>query len=122
MTAGGLAVSDKTFYVEYQRSLFKWKPGDLEWTDTGLIDLGKLPDEDSINEFKVAALGETVYVGKRDGKLLQSLDAGTSWRDITPSLPFGFTHFKEIVFVGSTVYVATDNGTLSSQRGNTGAW
>ena len=117
VTAGGLAVSDKTFYVEYQRSLFKWKSGDLEWTDTGLIDLGKLPDEDSINEFKVAALGETVYVEKRDGKLLQSLDQGTSWRDITPHLPFGFTHFKEIVFVGSTVYVATDNGVLSSQRG-----
>ena len=36
---------------------------------------------------------------------------------MTSSLPLHFTRFNEIVFVGSTVYVATDNGVLSSQNG-----
>ena len=114
---GGFAVSGETFYVEYQRSLFRWKPGDLEWTNTGLIDLSRQPDEDSRNGFKLAASGETVYVGKRDGLLFQSLDEGNNWRDITPNLPLRFTRFKEIVFMGSTVYIATDMGVLTSQTG-----
>ena len=62
-------------------------------------------------------LGETVYVGKRDGKLFQSLDEGKSWRDVTPSLPLRFTRFNDIVSVGSILYVATDSGTMVSQTG-----
>ena len=58
-----------------------------------------------------------MYVGKRDGKLFQSLDEGNSWKDVTPILPLRFTRFKEIVFAGSTVYVATDEGVLASQNG-----
>ena len=38
---GGFATSNGTFYVEYQRVLFKWKPGDSEWINTGLIDLAE---------------------------------------------------------------------------------
>ena len=115
---GGFAVSDETFYVEYQRGLFKWKPGDTEWTDTGLIDL---TEKSALSPggygFKLAASGETVYIGKRDGSLFQSFDGGNSWRDITLILPLRFTHFKEIVFAGPTVYVATDTGVLASQNG-----
>ena len=118
-TTGGFAVSDGTFYVEYQRVLFKWKSGDSEWTNTGLIDL---TERSTLGRpwrrgFRLAVSGETVYVGKRDGTLFQSLDEGNSWRDITSNLPLRFTHLKEIVFVGSTVYVATDEGVLSSQTG-----
>ena len=115
--AGGFVVSDETFYVEYQRRLFKWKPGDLEWTNTGLIDLGKQLSEDSRKGFKLAVSGETIYVGKREGRLFQSLDEGNSWRDITSILPLRFTCFKEVTFVGSTVYAATDTGVLTSQNG-----
>ncbi|MDE0554484.1 MAG: sigma-70 family RNA polymerase sigma factor, partial [Candidatus Poribacteria bacterium] len=115
--AGGFTSTNETFYVEYQRRLFKWKPGDPEWTNTGLMDLGKQPDEDLQNGFKLAASGETVYVGKREGELFQSLDSGDTWKDITSSLPLPFTHFSEIVFAGSTVYIATDTGVLASQDG-----
>ena len=73
-------------------------------------------DNDS-KDLKLAVSGETVYVGKRDGKLFQSFDGGSSWRDVTPSLPLHFTCFNEITFVGSTVYVATDEGVLSSETG-----
>ncbi len=111
------AVSDGTFYVEYRRRLFKWKPGDPKWTNMGLIDTSRLLDGEFRSGFKLAVSGETVYVGKRDGTLFQSLDGGNSWRDVTPSLPLGFTLFKEIVFVGSTVYVATDKGVLRSETG-----
>ena len=65
----------------------------------------------------MAVSAETVYVGRRDGKLFQSLDGGDSWRDITPSLPLRFNRFKEILFVNSTAYVATDRGVLTSQTG-----
>ena len=118
-TTGGFAISDGTFYVEYQRVLFRWKTGDLEWTNTGLIDLTERSSRGRPwrHGFRVVASGQTVYVGKRNGTLFQSLDAGDSWRDITPNLPLHFTRFEEIVFVGSKVYVATDEGVLTSQNG-----
>ena len=110
--------SRDVFYVEYQRGLFKWKLGDPEWTNTGLVDTSQVSYSDFRGGFKIAVSGETVYVGKRDGHLFQSFDEGNSWKDITSSLPLRFIRFKEIVFAGSTVYVATDKGVLSSQTGN----
>ena len=112
-----IVVSNDVFYAEYRQRLFKWKLGDPKWTDTGLIDTDKQPNADKRNGFKVAVSEETVYVGKRDGQLFQSLDSGKNWKDITLSLPLRFTHFNEILFVGSTVYVATDAGVLASQTG-----
>ena len=113
--------SGDAFYVEYQRGLFKWKVGDPKWTYTGLADESQGPDHwnagDYRGGFKTAVSGKTVYVGQRNGKLFQSLDEGDSWRDLTPSLPLRFNHFKEIVFIGSTVYVSTDEGALTSQTG-----
>ena len=113
---GAFAVSGQTFYVQWKRHLFKWKYGDSEWTDTGLIDNSEVLNRFD-SRFKLAVSGDTVYVGKRDGKLFQSLDAGKSWKNITPTLPLHFTRFKQIVFAGTTVYVATDEGVLSSETG-----
>ena len=113
---GEFAVNGETFYVEYKQRLFKWKPGDSEWEDTGLIDTNE-PLHALDRAFKLAVSGETIYVGKRNGRLFQSLDSGKSWKNITPTLPLHFTHFREIVFAGSTVYVSTDKGVLSSQTG-----
>ena len=114
---GAFVVSRGTLYAEYKRQLFKWQPGDAAWRDTGLLDTGEQPEADLKCGFRLAVSGETVYVGKRDGRLFQSLDAGSSWRDITPNLPFHFTCFKEIMFAGSTVYIATDSGVLASKTG-----
>ena len=114
---GAFAVSRGTLYAEYKRQLFKWKPGDAAWTDTGLLDTGEQPEADLKCGFRLAVSGETVYVGKRSGKLFQSVDAGNSWRDITPNLPSRFTCFKDIVFARSTVYIATDSGVLASTTG-----
>ena len=115
--AGGFAVRDGTFYAECQRRLFKWEPSSQEWRNTKLIDTSEQPDNELDRGFKLAVSAETVYVGKRDGKLFQSLDGGDTWKDLTSSLPLRFTHFNEIICVGTTVYVATDNGVLSSQNG-----
>ena len=112
-----VVVCNDVFYAEQERRLFKWRLGDPEWTNTGLTDRSQQSYSDSRAELKLAVLGETIYVGKRDSKLFQSLDGGNSWRDVTPSLPLHFAHFKEITFVGSTVYVATDEGVLSSETG-----
>ena len=112
------AISRGVFYAEYKRRLFKWKFGDSEWIDTGLVDIVKPSHDNFFDEgFKLAVSGKILYVGKRDGRLFQSLDEGSNWRDVTPNLPLHFTSFKEIVFVGSTVYVATDTGVLVSETG-----
>ena len=114
---GGFAVSGHSFYMEHKRRLFRWKSGDPQWTDTGLIDTGEPHNDGHDTGFKLAVSTDIVYVGKRDGKLFQSLDGGNNWRDITPILPLRFTRFNEICFVNSTVYVATDKGVLTSQNG-----
>ena len=114
---GGFAVSGETFYIEFLGRLFKWKPGDPEWTNTGLVDIGKRSDTGLNKGFKLAVSAETIYVGKRDGRLFQSFDSGDSWRDVTSNLPRRFSSFKEIIFVGSTVYIATDKGVLASRAG-----
>lgn len=110
-------VCNDVLYAEYGRTLFKRRLSDLEWTNTGLTDMSQVSYDDDSKDLKLAVSRETIYVGKRDGKLFQSLDGGNSWRDVTPSLPLHFACFKEITFVGSTVYVATDGGVLSSETG-----
>jgi len=114
---GSFAVNDDTFYMEYNYKLFRWKPGDSEWHDTGVEETGELSRETLWTSFRIAASDGTVYVGKRDGHLLQSLDGGDTWNDITSSLPLFVEHFKEIIFAGSTVYVATDKGVFNSKDG-----
>ena len=111
------AASRNVFYIEYIGELFKWKLGDPEWTSTGLVEDNPLYYNKSFEMFKLAVSGETVYAGKWDGQLFQSLDEGESWRDVTPTLPLRFTHFKDIVFAGASVYVATDNGVMASETG-----
>ena len=116
---GAFAVNGDTFYVEYMRQLLRWKRGESEWFNTGLIDTGKSTDEndDFVKGFRLSVSEETVYVGKRDGSLFRSLDSGNTWKDLTPNLPLRFEHFNAITCVGSTVYVATDTGVLTSEDG-----
>ena len=116
VTLGRLAVSNKTFYIEYRRELYKCEPNTLEWRSTGLIDSGKQPSN-SRKGVSLAVSGETVYAGLREGKLFQSLDNGNNWKDITPNLPLSFNRFREIIFVDSAIYVSTDKGVLTSETG-----
>ena len=114
---GAFAVSGHTFYMEYNYKLFRWEPGDTEWYDTELEETAELFGDKMMEGFKLAVLGNTIYVGKRDGHLFVSFDKGNNWIDLTPSLPFPVKTFKEIVFAGSTVYVATDAGVTASSDG-----
>ncbi len=114
---GPFAVSGDTFYMEYNFKLFRWEPGDTEWYDTGQEETVWLSWKIIERELKLAVSGNMVYVGKRDGHLVVSFDRGTNWIDLTPALPFPFKTFKEIVFAGSSVYVATDAGVTISDSG-----
>ena len=114
---GNFAVSGETFYMEYNYKLFRWNPSETQWFYTGVEETIELSRTNVRSGFKIAVSGETVYVGKRDGHLLQSLDGGDTWNDVTPNLPFFIEHFKEIVFAGSTVYIATDKGVFYSKDG-----
>ena len=115
---GAFAVSDDTFYMEYNFKLFRWRHGESEWFDTGIEETAELSARTLMEGFKLAVLGDTVYVGKRDGDLVVSFDRGNNWIELTPILPFSVKVFKEIMFVGSTVYVATDKGVITSSKGN----
>ncbi|MYH80877.1 sigma-70 family RNA polymerase sigma factor [Candidatus Poribacteria bacterium] len=134
---GAFAVSGNTFYVEYNFKLFRWKLGETEWYDTGVEETGELLYREAMKAFEGAGMsvekideilstwlgftfavsGNTIYVGKRDGHLVASFDMGNNWLDLTPALPFPVKAFKTIVFVGSTVYVATDAGVAASNDG-----
>ena len=103
------AVGGGVFYAQYRQRLFKWRPGNPEWTDTGLVSI--------YPESALAISGETVYAGKPNGKLFQSIDSGDSWKDITSTLPITIAHFKEMTFAGSTICLATDKGVLISENG-----
>ncbi len=135
---GEFAVSGDTFYMVYNFKLFRWRPGDTEWYDTGVEETAELTykkvvkalereglPKEKIGEIlmswlrglKLAVLGDIVYVGKRDGQLVVSFDKGDNWIDITYNLPFKVKALKDIVFAGSTVYVATDEGVVTSSDG-----
>ena len=135
---GAFAVSDDTFYMEYNFKLFRWTPGETKWYDTGVEETHELSMEKAAKVFeeagmppekivgilnaqqqgfKLAVSGNTVYVGKRDGHLVASFDMGNNWLDLTPALPFPVKVFYDTVFVGSTVYVATDAGVAASSDG-----
>ena len=101
----------------YNYKLYRWKPGDSWWIDTGVEETGELTRENMARGFKLAISGETVYVGKRDGQLFQSLDGGDNWNDITENLPLPIEHFNQIAFTDSTVHVATDKGVFNSIDG-----
>ncbi len=110
---GTFAVSDDTFYMEYNFKLFRWEPGDTAWQDIKQEEASIIAWQD----LQLAVSGDTVYVGKRDGHLVVSFDRGDNWIDLTPALPFPVTTFKEIMVAGSTVYVATDAGIITSDDG-----
>ena len=114
---GSFAVTDSAYYVEYQHKLFRWNIGTLNWYDTGVTDMFAVPNH---KDFRFAVSGKTIYVGKRDGHLLQSFDEGNTWNDITAvtaNLPFSVERFNAITFAGQTVYVATDKGVIRSNNG-----
>ena len=115
---GSFALNGETYYMEYNYKLFRWKPGDAGWYDTGVQETCELTHDNMARGFKIAASGETVYVGKRDGQLFQSPDGGENWNDVTANLPKSIEHFNQIVLTNSTVYVATDKGVFSSIDGN----
>ena len=114
---GNFVVNGETYYMEYNYKLFRWKPGDARWSDTGVEETCELTRENVAQRFKIATSGETVYVGKRDGHLVQSLDSGDTWNDRTSNLPLSVEQFNQIVFADSTVHVATDKGVFNSIDG-----
>lgn len=129
-TTGEFAVSGGTFYIEYERRLYRWTYGDRKWYDTGMQDAPVFADFYATDGFQFAVSGEVVYLGKSNGTLFQSLNGGDTWRDITPHFPFPLNraelqnqllkklpHFKEIVFSGGTVYVSTNDGVAMSHNG-----
>ncbi len=110
---GPFAVSGDTFYMEYNLKLFRWESGDTEWQDIGQ----EVTSPSRGKALKLAASGNTVYVGKRDGHLVVSYDRGNNWIDLTPALPFPVKNYNQILVAGSTVYVATDAGIITSDDG-----
>ena len=137
-SAGEFAISGDTFYIEYERKLYRWARGEHKWHDTGMQDAPAFGDYyPSINGFQFAVSGKVIYLGKNDGSLFQSLDGGDTWRDITATFPFPLDrsklpliklsevqemmrklpHFKDIVYVGHTVYIITNDGSAMSNDG-----
>ena len=118
LTNGGFTMTDETVYMEFRHKLFRWRKGEAQWFNTGLIDTTERAlGADTSKGLTLAASQNVVYAGKRDGSLFQSLDSGETWKEITADLSFTFAYFEEIVFAGATVYVVTDQGVMNSHDG-----
>ena len=117
-TNGGFTMTDETVYMEFRRKLFRWRKGEAQWFNTGIVDTTeRAPGADTSKGLTLAASQNVVYAGKRDGSLFQSFDSGENWKEITADLPFSFAYFEDIVFAGATVYVVTDQGVMNSHDG-----
>ncbi len=123
---GGINVENGVYYVEYNYHLYRWKPNALKWFDTGILDKGLKNDKSILHTanrfidtvgFKFAISGNTVYIGKKDRQLMQSLYEGLTWTDLTGNLPFPVEYYKTITFSDDFVYVATDKGVVISENG-----
>ncbi len=120
---GSFAVHDATFYMELKNQILRWKQGENEWYNTGLIDENAIDaseyvsDFRELDKFKISVLDNTVYVGMKNGHLMRSLDEGETWTDVTSNLPFDVETFKTIVLAGETFYVATGKGVIRSIDG-----
>ncbi|MYA98409.1 sigma-70 family RNA polymerase sigma factor [Candidatus Poribacteria bacterium] len=118
LTNGGFTMTDETVFMEFRRKLFRWRKGEAEWFNTGIVDTTeRAPGADTSKGLTLAASQNVVYAGKRDGSLFQSFDNGENWKEITADLPFPFAYFQEIIFADATVYVVTDQGIMNSQDG-----
>lgn len=117
-TNGGFTMTNETIFMEFRRKLFRWRKGEAEWFNTGIVDTTeRAPGANTSQGLTLAASQNIVYAGKRDGSLFQSLDNGENWKEITADLPFSFAYFEEIVFAGATVYIVTDQGVMNSHDG-----
>ena len=129
-TTGEFAVSSDTFYIEYERKLYRWTHKDRNWHDTGMQDAPVFADFYATDGFQFAVSGKVIYLGKSNGNLFQSPDGGDTWKDITADFPFllnraesqdqllkKLPHFREIRFVDNTVYVSTNDGVAMSSDG-----
>ena len=129
-TTGEFAVSGDTFYIEYERKLYRWTREDPEWHDTGMHDAPVFGDFYATDGFQFAVSGKVIYLGKSDGSLFRSFDGGDTWSDVTADFPFQLNraesqdqlltklpHFREMRFVDNTVYVSTKDGVAMSNDG-----
>ena len=66
------AISGGMLYAEYNRRLFKWRLDDSEWTDAGLVDLGKVSDDNLRDKVKVSSFGRGC-VRRKTGRALVSI-------------------------------------------------
>ena len=129
-TTGEFAINEDTFYIEYERKLYRWARGDSEWHDTDMHDAPAFGNFYATDGFQFAVSGRVIYLGKSDGSLFQSLDGGDTWKDISADFPFRLNkaesqdqllkklpHFREIFFLDNTVYVSTNDGVARSSDG-----
>ena len=129
-TTGEFATNKDTFYIEYERHLYRWTRGEHKWHDTGMHDAPVFGNFYATNGFQFAVSGKVIYLGKSDGSLFQSLDGGDTWKDMSADFPFRLNkaepqdqllkklpHFREIFFLNNTVYVSTKDGVAMSSDG-----
>ncbi|MDE0469231.1 MAG: sigma-70 family RNA polymerase sigma factor [Candidatus Poribacteria bacterium] len=118
LTNGGFTITDETVFMEFRHKLFRWRKGEAEWFNTGIVDTTeRAAGTNTSKGLTLATSQNVVYVGKRDGSLFQSLDGGENWKEITTDLPFSFAYFEDITFAGPTVYLVTDQGVMNSHDG-----
>ena len=118
---GVFAVNGDTFFLEYNYKLYRWKRGDKQWYDTGIEETADLSGKKSWRLHLVVS-GETVYVATRNGDIMQSVDGGKVWKNVTPQYIENidtslYKPIRDMVFADGKVYISTVKGVISSSEG-----
>lgn len=118
---GVFAVNGDTFYLEYNYKLYRWKRGDKQWYDTGIEETADLNGKKRWR-LHIVVSGEIVYVATRNGDIMQSVDGGKVWKNVTPQYIKNFDTslykpIRDMIFVDGKVYISTAKGVISSSEG-----
>ena len=110
-----LAVLGRTVYIwSMDGRLFRSVDEGDTWSDMSR-HLPNWKEQFALNDYDLAFVGETIYVGTSDD-VFRSTDGGETWRSIAAGLPGGYIEIQ--IVDGTTIYGTSSHGIFRLAHGS----